>query len=92
MLKEGRRRKKKLEEIVGDQTANQAAKPWFGGKKIKLKKNNNHQFLKSRVAGILSYSVTPLSSSLVCVSLRHVSSPLVVAPEEAWWSGYLEGL
>jgi hypothetical protein len=77
-------------EMVGDQTANQAAKPLKEEEKIKRKKN--HQFWNSKIAGSLSCSVTPLASSLVCVSLRHVSSPLVVAPEEAWWNGYLEGL
>jgi hypothetical protein len=69
-------------EVVGDQTANQAAKSLKRGGKEKKRKNNNNnnlQFWNSRIAGSLSCSVTPLASSPVCVSLRHIWSPLVVA-------------
>jgi hypothetical protein len=76
-LKEGE--EKKWERwMVGDQTPNQAAKPLKKGGE-KRTKRNNHQFWNSRIAGSLSCSVTPLASSSVCVSLRQVWSPLVVA-------------
>jgi hypothetical protein len=42
-----------------EMVANQAAKPLKKGGK----KNNNHQFWNSRIAGSLSCSVTPLASS-----------------------------
>jgi hypothetical protein len=69
-------------EMVGDQTANQAAKPLKKGEKEK----KNHQFWNSRIAGLVVF--TSLVSSPTCVSLRHAWSPLVAA----WWSSYLGSL
>jgi hypothetical protein len=84
-LKKGGK-KKNMGEMVGDQIAKEAAQPLKkGGKKKKENNNNNnHHFWNSRIAGCLSCSVTPLVSSPVCVSLRHVWSPLVAALVEAW--------
>jgi hypothetical protein len=36
--------------------------------------------------------LTPLASSLVCVFLMYIGSPLVIAWEGAWWCTYLESL
>jgi hypothetical protein len=50
--------------MLGDQTANQIAKPFKKGEKEKEK---NHQFWNSRIAG--SVLISPLASSPVCVHL-----------------------
>jgi hypothetical protein len=50
-------------EMVGDQTANQAVKSLRRGEK----KEKNHQFWNSRIAGLVGFSF--LMSNPVCVCL-----------------------
>jgi hypothetical protein len=61
--REERKKREKKGKMVGDQTANQAAKPLMKGEKEKKK---NHQFWNGRIA--VSY-VNSLVSSPVCVCL-----------------------
>jgi hypothetical protein len=64
-------------EMVGDQIANQAAKPLKKGEK-------NHQFWNSRIAGLVGFS--SLVSSPVCECLSGMLGALY------WWpSGSLSG-
>jgi hypothetical protein len=58
-------------EMVGDQTANQAAKPLKKGEKEKKK---NHQFWNSRIAGLVVF--ISLVSIPVCVCLLGVLGAL----------------
>jgi hypothetical protein len=55
--------------MVGDQTANQAAKPLEKGEK-EIKKNL--EFWNRRIASLVVFS--PLLSSPVCVSLMHTGA------------------
>jgi hypothetical protein len=62
-------------EMVGDQTANQAAKP------LKKVEKNNHQFWNSRIAGLVVFS--SLVCSLVCVCLLSSLDPSSGGPSRS---------
>jgi hypothetical protein len=50
-------------EMVGDQSGNQAAKPFKKGEKEK----KNHQFCNSRIAGLVVFSSLVSSPVFVCL-------------------------
>jgi hypothetical protein len=54
-------------EMVGDQTANKAAKFLKKGEKENKKEKKNHQFWNNRIAGSVVFS-SLVSSPDVCVS------------------------
>jgi hypothetical protein len=68
-------------QMVGDQTANQAAKPL---------KNEEKKITSSGTVGLqLSCFYFFSIQSSLCMSLRQAWSPLVAAQAGAWWSGDL---